>query len=325
MKQAYKSRAVGAREWTLSVILIIWPIKHSFARCYKLVTYKILLSVMPALFMIIATLLWGASFLFIKLALQDIHATAFLFFRFSMATISMLPGLVLYKIAFKQRAVIQGVKLGLLQVGIMLLQTLGLKTISPSLSGFLTGFSIVFVLAVRFIVRRRIPSFVDIISSLTCLAGLALLTYSYGLSWEPGVLYTLGCAFFVALHTYALDHYLLTSNTMVLTFIQMLTLAVIAGLLSFLLGNIQLPTQAVTWGSIVFCGIFCSSLAFLLQALSQQPLGVFKVSMFLMLEPVFATILSYWVLGETLYTHFYIGAAMILGSIAIINLRLKVI
>lgn len=279
---------------------------------------------MPALLMIIATLLWGASLLFSKLALQDIHTIAFLFFRFSIATISMLPGLVLYKGAFKRCAMIQGVKLGLLQVGIMFLQTLGLKTISPSLSGFLTGFSIVFVLGIRFIARRRIPSFVDIISSLTCLVGLALLTHSYGLSWEPGVLYTLGCALFAALHTYALDDYLLTSNITVLTFIQMLTLAVTAGLLSFLPGNsIQLPIQAVTWGSIIFCGIFCSSLAFLLQARSQRPLGAFKVSMFLMLEPVFATILSYWVLGEALYTRFYIGAAMILGSIAIINLRLK--
>lgn len=279
---------------------------------------------MPTLLIIIATLVWGASFVWCKLALQDIHATAFLFFRFSLATISMLPSLVWCKGAFKRRAIIQGVNLGLLQVGIMFLQTLGLETISPSLSGFLTGFSIVFVLVIRFIVRRRIPSFIDIGSSLTCLIGLALLTHSFGLTWEPGVLYTLGCALFLALHVYALDAYLLTSNTTVLTFMQMLTLAVIAGLLSLLPGNgIQLPTQLLTWGAIVFCGIFCSSLAFWLQARSQQHLGAFMVSMFLMLEPVFATIFSYWVFGEVLYIHFYVGAAIIMGSIAVINLRLK--
>ncbi|MEM7055587.1 MAG: DMT family transporter, partial [Bacteroidota bacterium] len=168
---------------------------------------------MPTLFIIIATLFWGASLPLGKLALQDIHATAFLFFRFSLATISMLPVLVWYKAAFKRRTIIQGVNLGLLQVGIMFLQTLGLKTISPSLSGFLTGFSIVFVLVIRFIIRRRTPSFIDIGSSLTCLIGLALLTRSYGLAWEPGVLYTLSCALFVALYAYALDEYLLTSNT----------------------------------------------------------------------------------------------------------------
>lgn len=280
---------------------------------------------MHTLLIIIATVVWGASFVWCKLALQDIHATAFLFFRFSLATISMLPSLVWYRVAFKRRAIIQGVNLGLLQVGTMFLQTLGLETISPSLSGFLTGFSIVFILVIRFIVRRRIPSFIDIGSSLACLIGLALLTHSYGLTWEPGVLYTLGCALFVALHVYALDAYLLTSNTTVLTFMQMLTLAVIAGLLSLLPGNgIQLPTQLLTWGAIVFCGIFCSSLAFWLQARSQRHLGAFMVSMFLMLEPVFATIFSYWVFGEVLYINFYIGAAIIMGSIAVINLRLKV-
>jgi len=279
---------------------------------------------MPALFMITASLLWGASFLFIKIALQDIHATAFLFFRFSVATLSMLPGLALYKLPFKQSTVIQGVKLGLLQVGIMFLQTLGLKTISPSLSGFLTGFSIVFVLMIRFIVRRKLPSFVDILSSVSCLVGLALLTHSFGLSWDPGTFYTLGCAFFVALYNHVLDDYTLASNTTVLTFIQQLTLAATAGLLSLWPGNsIQLPTQAATWGSILFCGIFCSSIAFWLQARSQQHLGAFKVSMILLLEPVFAAMLSYWILGEQLYTQSYIGAAIIIGAITMINLRLK--
>jgi drug/metabolite transporter (DMT)-like permease len=279
---------------------------------------------MPTFFMILATLFWGASFLVVKLALQDIPVTAFLFWRFLVASISMLPGLVFYQVSFKRTDILQGIKLGLLQIGLMFLQTLGLQTISASLSGFLTGFSIVFVLAIRFVILRKKPSILDIMASIGCLAGLALLTHSFRLSSEPGVFYSLGSAFFIALHTYALDKYTQKSNTTVLTFMQMISLATFACLLFLLPGNsFQLPSQSVTWLYILFCGILCSSVAFWLQARAQQQLSAFKVSMILILEPVFATIFGCLILGEQLSMESYIGAAMILGSIWAINWRLK--
>jgi drug/metabolite transporter (DMT)-like permease len=279
---------------------------------------------MPTLLMILATLLWGASFLIVKLALQDISVTAFLFWRFFIATLSMLPGLIIYQVPLRRAEVIQGFYLGVLQIGLMFLQTWGLKTISPSLSGFLTGFSIVFVLAIRFVIRRQKPSLVDVLASIVCLTGLALFTHSLQLSLEPGIFYTLGSSFFIALHTYALDKYAQASNTTVLTFMQMVSLAAFSGLAFLLPGNsFQLPSQSVTWLYILFCGILCSSVAFWLQAQAQKKLPAFKVSMILILEPVFATILGYLVLGEQLYLQSYIGAALILTSIWAINIRLK--
>ena len=279
---------------------------------------------MPVIYMIVATILWGGSFLLTKLALQHMSATNFLFLRFAVAAVFLLPGLVWYGTPFKQRTVIQGIWLGLLQVGMMFLQTLGLATISPTLSAFLSGFFIVFVLFIRFIVQGVFPSIIDLFSSLLCLSGLALLTRSYGLGWELGVLYTLGAAFFVALHTYVLDEYASAGNPTLLTFMQMLTLTAFTGVVSLLAGDsIQIPTQLVSWGAILFCGIFCSSVAFWLQACAQQHLGAFQIAMLLMLEPVFATILTCGILGEQLSLQAYIGIAMILGAITIINIRLK--
>ena len=279
---------------------------------------------MPVLYMIVATIFWSGSFLLTKLALQHMSVTDFIFLRFAVAALLLLPGLVWYGIPLKQRTVIQGIRLGLLQVGMMFLQTLGLATISPTLSAFLSGFFIVFVLLIRFIVQGVFPSMIDLFSSLLCLAGLALLTRSYGLGWEPGVLYTLGSAFFLALHTYVLDEYASAGNPTLLTFMQMLTLAAFAGVVSLLAGHsIQLPTQLVSWGTVLYCGICCSSVAFWLQARAQQHLGAFQIAMLLMLEPVFATMLTCGVLGEQLSTQAYIGMAMIIGAITIINIRLK--
>ncbi|OJW72282.1 MAG: hypothetical protein BGO68_06090 [Candidatus Amoebophilus sp. 36-38] len=279
---------------------------------------------MPTLLMIIAALFWGASFLLTKLALEEISPINFMFFRFIVAIISMLPTLVFPPIPFTKQVVKQGFILGIIQIGIMFLQIKGLETISASLSGFLSGFYIVFVLIIRFFIHKRMPHLIDILTCLICLGGLGLLTHSFEITNGIGVVYTLVCAFCMALYIYALDIYSGGNNPILLTFMQMISLAAFPGLLLLLPGiSFQIPTKLITWIAIIFCGVCCSSIAFWLQNKAQKDLGPFKVSIILMLEPVFCTILSYFILKEQLYTESYIGIAMILGSITAINLRLK--
>jgi drug/metabolite transporter (DMT)-like permease len=274
--------------------------------------------------MILATLFWGAGFFFTKLALQEISPTAFLFFRYSVATISLLPILAFYPISFHKKLLKQGLNLGLLQIGLMFTQTLGLETISASLSGFLTGFYIVFVLIIRFIINKQMPSVLDIVTSLICLGGLGLLTHSFEQTDILGIAYTLVCAFCMAIYIYVLDRYSTADNAFALTFLQMVSLVVFAGFVLILTNStFQLPSQTNTWVAIIFCGIGGSSLAYWLQNKAQRDLGAFKTSVILMLEPVFGTIFAYFGLGEQLYLTSYIGIGMILGSIAIINWRLK--
>jgi drug/metabolite transporter (DMT)-like permease len=274
--------------------------------------------------MILATAFWGAGFFLAKLALQEISSTAFLFFRYGVATISMLPILVFYPISLNKKLLKEGANLGLLQIGLMFTQTLGLETISASLSGFLTGFYIVFVLIIRFIINKQMPSVLDIVTSLICLGGLALLTHSFGQTDVLGVVYTLACALCMAIYIFVLDRYSTADNAFALTFLQMVSLVVFAGLVLVLTNStFQLPSQLSTWMAIIFCGIGGSSLAYWLQNKAQRDLGAFKASVILMLEPVFGAIFAYFVLGEKLYLTSYIGIGLILGSLAIINWRLK--
>ncbi len=278
---------------------------------------------MPTLLLILATIFWGASFIFMKVALQEINPTSFIFFRFCIASLCMLP-LAFFKKGVKRIDLLRGIKLGLLSGSIMFLQTIGLQTITASISAFLTGFAVVFVLAIKFIIQSKMPRFSDIITALVCIAGLGLMTGSHGLTWEPGVLYTLGCAFFVALYAYALSEYVDKNNFIVLTLLQMIVITLVAATFSFVLGiNIQIPSKPATWEAILFCAVFCSAAGFWIQAYAQHYLSVFKTSMILTLEPVFATLFSCLVLGEVLHMQFYIGVTMLLGAILFINRRLE--
>ena len=279
---------------------------------------------MPMFLLILATIFWGASYLLTKIALQEISSLSFIFFRFLLAVVCLLPGLVYLRGKTHKRDIMRGAQLGVLLWGNMFLQTIGLETIAASLSAFLRGFAVVFVLVIHFVVQRAVPRFVDIVASLACMAGLGLITQSYGLSWEPGVYYSLGCSFIMALYIYALSTYAGHSHILLLTLSQMTMLMLLTGLLAVFLENkIQVPIQSATWLAILFCGIFCSALGFWMLGYAQQYLSAFTVSMIGTLELVFATIFSHLFLGEVLSSSFYLGAMMVLGAIGLINWRLK--
>ncbi|MEM9417368.1 MAG: DMT family transporter [Bacteroidota bacterium] len=279
---------------------------------------------MPTLFLILATLFWGASFMLIKIALREIPPFAFIFFRFLSASACLLPSLGYLQEKVNGQDLIRGAGIGLFLGGLIIFQTLGLQTVTASVSAFLTGFSVVFMLVIRFFVQRRLPSFLDIIATLACVWGLGLVTHSHGLTWEPGVRYSLLAALFMALHTQALAVYANSSSLSVLTLVQMLVITLLAGLAALASeGKLQVPTQASTWGAILGCAVLCTALTFWIQAYAQQHLSALKVSMILTLEPVFATLFAWLFLGETLQLSFYLGAGLILGAIGLINWRLQ--
>jgi drug/metabolite transporter (DMT)-like permease len=279
---------------------------------------------MPTLCMLLTTLLWGASYIFIKIALQAMHPSAFIFFRFLIASLCFLPVLAFYKPKFKRLDMIRGATLGLLLVGINFFQTIGMQTISASVSAFLTGTSIVFVLVIKFMVQKKLPRLLDVSMVLVCVVGLALVTGSAGVTWGVGVLYTLICAFFAALHTYVLSDYASKSNVLVLTLCQLVTLPVIAVVYAGALdGDLRMPTSPIIWSTVVLCAVFCTTVAFGMQTYAQKHLTAFKAAIILTLEPVFTTFFARVTLDEILRPQFYLGAFMILGAIILMTVRLE--
>jgi drug/metabolite transporter (DMT)-like permease len=229
-----------------------------------------------------------------------------------------------YRPKFKRVDVIRGTILGLLLVGINFFQTVGMQTISASLSAFLTGVSIVFVFLIKLIVQKKLPRLLDVSMVLVCVVGLGLVTGGAGVTWEAGVFYTLLCAFFVALYTYVLSDYAAEGDALVLTLLQMVVLTVISGFCALAVdGDVCVPTQAATWWSLLLCAVLCSAIAFGMQTYAQKYITAFKASVILMLEPVFTTFFARFTLDEVLRPQFYLGACMILGAIAVMNLKLK--
>ena len=97
---------------------------------------------------------------------------------------------------------------------------------------------------------------------------------------------------------------------------------VLVAALAFVLdGPISLPAQPDAWLAVVWLGLLGSGLAFLIFFRLLGRWGATRTSLVAYLIPVVGLLLGAAVLGETLDLRLVIGTALVVGGIAIVNLR----
>ena len=82
----------------------------------------------------------------------------------------------------------------------------------------------------------------------------------------------------------------------------------------------RLPQSSTIWGAAIFLGLFCSGLAFVIQAVAQQYTTASHVGVIFTLEPVFSAIVAYFFANEKLLPRGYIGAALMLLSLLVMEM-----
>src|ERR1700676_1294969 len=142
------------------------------------------------------SLLWGATFVVVRNALEHVSVFLFLAVRFSAAALLLAifqPGGLRN---LKKDELFAGAALGLFMFGGYAFQTAGLQYTTPAKSGFVTGSSVVLVpLLLGILWKRRVTGWI-FGGMLAAVAGLYLLTVpGAGLSGlNHGDLLTLGAA-----------------------------------------------------------------------------------------------------------------------------------
>jgi drug/metabolite transporter (DMT)-like permease len=276
--------------------------------------------------LILVTFVWGATFVQIKNALADISPLLFNAVRM------ILAALILAAIYRKQIATIRlpALRTGLV-VGICLalgyeFQTTGLKLTSASKSGFLTGISVVLVPVFLVLFWRRSVKLWTAIGVVSAFLGLYLLTVPA--AGEPGWrgafasvnlgdLLTLICAISFAFQIILLGRATRRHPFEQMAFLQVATSAVLMLMLAPVVEHAQVAwSSRVVW-AILVTGILGTAVAFTIQAWAQQFLPPTNTALIFSLEPVFAWLTSYVVLGERLGGRAALGAALILAGVLV--------
>jgi drug/metabolite transporter (DMT)-like permease len=269
--------------------------------------------------LVAAAFLFGTTFPLVQDALQDVTPFAYLVLRFSIAVVVLAPFAVLiarHEGEDRRLLVRVGVVAGLLLFGGYAAQTVGLQYTTPSTSAFLTGLYVIFTPFVEAVVVRTRPTRLVVGSALLATVGLYLLTGA-DLSLGRGELLTVLCALIFAIWIVYQGRYAARIHPIPFTTLQMVTLVVVGVPAMVRQGIGELSPTA--WFAIVFTGIACSAVALSLQLWGQQRIPPARAALILLLEPVFAGLISF-VDGERLGAMELAGAAVILGAIALAEL-----
>jgi len=275
------------------------------------------------------TLIWGVTFVVVKDALSQISTLLFLTLRFSVAAVVLL---VLFRRAWSNVRSVPSALRGGAITGCFLflgyyLQTLGLRYTSAPKSAFLTGLASVMVPLLVLCVYRNRPRMGEMAGILAATAGMALMTVEGPLRGiNRGDVLTFGCAVAFAAHMVALGHFSNAVNPNAVSFelMSMVQIGTAALLALLLFGWTEAPVfvySARVVVAVLITGILATALAFTVMAWAQRYTTSTRTALIYLLEPVFAWMTSFLLMGEGLSARAAAGAMLILGGVVLVEVK----
>lgn len=265
--------------------------------------------------MLLVTLLWGSSYLFMKEGLGSIQEINLIALRFGFAF--LLLGILFYKkwSNLNVRLVGQGFILGAVLFMAVVFITYGVKRTSTSQAGFLISLSVVFVPLLTALWRRKLPSRKMAACIMLAVIGISLLTLDQSLSIGLGDLLCILGALMYAVYIIVSGIMVRKGDAIVLSMLQFGFAGGIAFVFSFLFEQPKLPNSNGEWIAVLGLTVLCSAVAYTLQILAQRHMTSTRAGLIFSLEPVFAAGFALIFYGERLPWNGIVGACLILSGV----------
>ncbi len=261
--------------------------------------------------LLLATALWGTSFVAVKSALADATPFAFLTVRFGLAALALAPG-TRFRPRPAGRELWGGVLLGALVAVGFIAQTAGLVTTTPSRSAFIVAVSSVLAPVIALSLLGERPRWLTAAALGLAILGIYLLTAPDAGGLNRGDLLTLICAACFGGQIVAVTELARRYDPRRLVFIQIAATAVVAALATALFERPQIHWTPRFTGALLYTILFASTVCFLLQMRAQREMSTARAALIFCFEPLFAALTSWLVLGERLSMVQWGGGALIL-------------
>jgi drug/metabolite transporter (DMT)-like permease len=266
--------------------------------------------------LLVATALWGTSFVAVKSALAYATPLAFLTVRFGIAALLLAPG-TRFTPPPRGRELWGGLLLGALVAVGFISVTMGLVITTPSRSAFIVAISSVLAPLIGFVVLGHRPGWPAAAALGLAGIGMYFLTAPDAGGLNRGDLLTLVCALCFGGQIVAVTELSRHSSPRRLVWIQIASTALVSGLA---VGVFEPPRISWTPAFVAALGwtiVFASTVPFVLQAQAQRHMSSARAALIFCFEPVFAALTSWLVLGERLSLTQWAGGLLILvGMIA---------
>lgn len=273
------------------------------------------------LLIVIATIIWGSSFVVVKGTTDFLDPALILVVRFSIAALLLAIAFIKHRgLYFKKEYIGYGLLFGVALFCAYYLQTVGIQYTTPGKNAFLTGTYCVLVPFFAWFATRKKPTFINIAAALLCFCGIGFVSLGNEGGINVGDLLTLACAVFYAIHIVLVAKFSEGRNIYVLTMWQFAGVAACSTVVAVVTGANPAPLATLDLsqaGALAYLAVACTALALLFQNIGQANIPPASASLLLSLESPFGVLFSVALGAETVSAKILFGFALIFAAIVI--------
>jgi len=276
--------------------------------------------------LLFVNLVWGVTFPVVKETIQDMDVYVFIFLRFSLGIITLIPFLLTKKRKeFDRKTLLGGILGGLFIGGGYFFQTFGLLYTSATKSAFVTGLYVLTVPFFSYMILKRLPTKKNFYGLVIASAGTAFLFLEQNMSilFNIGDILTVFCALCFGIQVVILSKFIRKTNFIEFTIVQLSVVCLLSLFLSFNGHSSVMLNDVELWKALFVVGVLGTGFCFLGQSVSQNTLSADEAAVIYTSEPLFAGLAGLLFLKEILNVYQVFGAFLIITGILVSEVSLK--
>lgn len=280
------------------------------------------------LLILLAIIFWGTSFVATKTVLNEIKPVTIIILRLILASILLTIIALSTKRKFSLNLKSHGwiFILALVAVFHLWIQVTGLQYTTASNTGWIIGTAPIFMAILGFFFYKEKITLLQFLGILVALAGLLLLIgkgdiTNIGLIENQGDLLVLGSAF-----TWGV--YSMVNKKISLSYSPLMTILYLFLMMAMLIIPFNLNSETIksvinlsfiSWMWVLFLGIFCSGIAYVIWAQALRDMESAKVGAFLYFEPLVTVVAAWFFLREEITLLMIFSGLLITAGVFIVN------
>lgn len=278
-------------------------------------------------FLVLASVIWGTSFVSVKIGVEHVDPFLFSILRFLFGSLALILVLVLLKRIdtrlFKDK-VIWGI--ALINAVALEFQHLGMTMTSATNAVLLVDIDVVFVALLAAIVLSEKITGKVMLGLLLGMIGVFIITTNGDLtsvfsgSFVGNAMVFFGGVLWAFYIVYQKKVLVRESDVLQVTGVVVLETTIFLLPMTLLFAG-SYAVDSVGWLSVLYTGVLCTGLAFLFYNIGLKAISATVSSIILLLEIVFAMLFAFLVLGESPTVVTAMGGALIVLAIIVISLN----
>jgi drug/metabolite transporter (DMT)-like permease len=264
------------------------------------------------LWLLLATFFWGITFVTVKDAMRYASPLAFLGVRFLLAGLLLLPFCYKAFARLNKKGWRDGIILGVFLFGGFAFQTAGLVHTTATRSAFITGLAVILVPVFSIVMLKKPVDRWLVLGALLAAGGLYFLSRPAGGGFNQGDLLTALCAVCFAVEIILVEIYTKRHEPMDMIMAQIVTTVTLCAVLVWLFEKPVIRMNANLWLDLFITSVLATAGSLVIQFTWQRKTDAARAAVIYTMEPLFAGLFAFLVIGETMNSQGWLGAGMIM-------------